>query len=170
MNRLYYLPIDETINQVTFNQLLPFVSREKQEQVIQFRFDIDKKLSLYSELLVRTIACQKLGVSNLEIILDKNAHGKPFIKDWSNFHFNISHTRNAVAVAVSDAVVGVDIEKVGNANLQIANRFFTTDEQEYISKVSNKENKQFYEVWTKKKHLSNMSEGDYLYHWIHLMC
>lgn len=151
MNKLYFLPIDETMDQETFNILLSFISKEKQDQVNRFQFDIDKKLSLYTELLVRIIACQTLGIKNEEIIFEKGEYGKPYIRDYTNFHYNVSHTRNAIVVVVSDKSIGVDIEKIKTADMQIANRFFTTSEQEYIKEFSSKEDKRFYEVWTKKE-------------------
>ncbi len=100
---------------------------------------------------VRAFACKKLGIKNSEIVFEKGKHGKPYIKRYPNFHYNISHTRNAIAVVVSDNPVGIDIEKIRKAELQIANSFFTKTEQEYINEFSSKADKRFYKIWTKKE-------------------
>ena len=113
--QLYYLPLDPIINENTFNQLLLFLSKERIEQIKRFHCHIDKKLSLYSELLVRVIACETLGIKNTCILIDKTRYGKPYLMGYQSFHFNISHTQNAIVVAISNTTVGIDIEKIRKA-------------------------------------------------------
>lgn len=132
------------------DDLIKLVSIEKQKKINKLRFDIDRKLSLYSELLVRYQACQELNLSNKEVVFGKSKNGKPFLLDYPEFYFNISHTRNAVVVAFSDSEIGVDIESIKPINLAIANRFYTSCEQEYITTHGNPDYA-FYEVWTKKE-------------------
>lgn len=151
MDKLYYIRVDEIINQDVFNYLLSFLSKQKQEKVNQLYFDIDKKLSLFAEIIVRILVCKKLNINNTKIVFNKGRYGKPHIKGYPNFHYNISHTRNAIAIALSDNSIGVDIEKVGKAQLKIATLFFTTIEQEYINEAFSKADIRFYEVWTKKE-------------------
>lgn len=151
MNKLYYMSVDEFLNKVTFKQLLSFLSKERQKQLMKLNYDIDKKLSLFAEIIVRIIICQKLNVNNSKLVFEKNEYGKPYIKGYTNLYYNISHTRNAIVVAFSDKPVGVDIEKVKHIESQIAKRFFTFEEQMYISKYPEKIDKHFYEVWTKKE-------------------
>ncbi len=50
-----------------FDQLLPCVSIEKRERIMQKQSDIDRRLSLYAEVLVRRIACQVLIINNSDI-------------------------------------------------------------------------------------------------------
>lgn len=51
------------------------VSNEKQEKVNRFRFDIDKNLSLYSELLIRIIICSNTDNKNKDIVFNKTYYG-----------------------------------------------------------------------------------------------
>ena len=126
------------------------LSIEKQEKINKFKFDIDCKLSLYTELIVRYQICKELNFLNEEIVFSKNQNGKPFLLNNPEFKFNISHTRNALVVAFSDSEIGIDIESIKPIDLQIANRFFTSSEQEYINSHDNPDYA-FYEVWTKKE-------------------
>lgn len=151
MNKLYYLLISENINKNIFSKLLQLVLKEKQRQIERFYFDIDKKLSLYAELLVRIMACSILGIDNEGIKFDKLEYGKPFIKNYPDFHYSITHTRNAVVVAVSDKPVGVDIERIRKAEIKIANRFFVSNEQTFINQITDESDIRFFEVWTKKE-------------------
>lgn len=150
-NNLYYVEINDMLDEISFKKLLSFVCDEKQEKIKRFHFDIDKKLSLYSELLVRTIICQTLNIPNTEIIFDRNKYGKPYLRGYHDFHFNLSHTRDAIAVAVSNGPVGVDIEKFRDANIEIAKRFFTDGEASFITRNIIDTDKRFYEIWTKKE-------------------
>ncbi len=131
-------------------ELMKFVSHEKKEKLIKFKFDIDRKLSLYSELLVRYQACKELNLLNKEIVFAKNKNGKPFLLDHPEFQFNISHTRNAIAVAFLNREIGIDIESIKPCDLTIAKRFFTSSEQNYIFSHDNPDDA-FYEIWTKKE-------------------
>ena len=76
------------------------------------------------------------------IIFKTNENGKPFIENGDNFHFNISHTKNAFAVAVSDEAVGIDIEKIRPIDYTKLNKFidFNTENEN-----------DFFEIWTKKE-------------------
>lgn len=81
----------------------------------------------------------------------KSEDGKPYIKNLPDFHFNISHSENAVAVAISDSEVGIDCEKLRNADLRVAKRRFTEKEYAYIIKDSSETDLRFFEIWTKKE-------------------
>lgn len=146
---IYFSEISE-IESIDTDRFIQLVSVEKQKKLKQYHFAIDRKLSLYAELLVRQQAICLLGLNNKEIEFDKNKFGKPFLSGYPSFCFNISHTRNAIAVAFSNEEVGVDIERVKSPLLQISKRFFTQHEHEYIIFHKNPE-LAFYEIWTKKE-------------------
>ena len=77
---------DDPIDQ-SFATSLSLVSEERRQRIEKFRFDIDKKLSLYAELIVRRQACQTLSIRNAEIAFERNEYGKPYIKSYPGFHF-----------------------------------------------------------------------------------
>jgi len=163
MENLYYIRIDDTIKQNTLNYLLTFVSKEKKEQINRYYFNVDKKLSLYADLIVRVIACKTFGLTNKDIDFFKSEYGKPNLNNYLNFHFNVSHTRNAIAVVVSDSQVGVDIEKIREAEFKIVNRFFTQPEIEFIDNTVAESKKRFYIVWTKKEaYIKYIGKGLYI--------
>lgn len=148
---IYYLPIEPTVNESIYNYLFKFLSIEKQQYIKKFICHIDSKLSLYSEVLVRLLANKILKIKNSNIIISKNQYGKPYIKEYPDFQFNISHTYNAIVVAVSDDSVGIDIEKIKSTTFKVAYRYFTATEQNYINEFADKKEKRFYEIWTKKE-------------------
>lgn len=146
---IYFTEISENETVETTN-LLKFASEEKQNKLRSYRSPINRKLSLYAELLVRHQAMHLLRLNNNEIEFGINRYGKPFLNGHSSFHFNISHTRNAIAVAFSNDEVGLDIERIKSPDFQISKRFFTSSEHNYILSHKNP-NRAFYEIWTKKE-------------------
>lgn len=78
--------------------------------------------------------------------LEFNQNGKPYLKGYPNFHFNISHSKDAVVIAFGNSEMGVDIEKVRSVNLKVANRFFTENERAKIKSPTD-----FFTVWTQKE-------------------
>ena len=148
---IYFIELSEHENLKEYEKFIKFVSPKRQLQIDKFRFDIDKKLSLFSDLFVRYSACKALDLKNPDLIFDKNAYGKPYLVGYPDFHYNISHTKYAIAIGLSETPIGVDIEKNKAADLQIAERFFSKGEQQYILSDNQKQEMLFYEIWTKKE-------------------
>jgi 4'-phosphopantetheinyl transferase len=132
-------------------KLLPLISLEKQDRVSRMLFEIDRKLEVYSEALLRTLICELLPIANQDIVLGKNEHGKPYLVNNPDFHFNISHTRNALAVAIGDLPVGIDIEKCQESDQSAAKRVFNSKEYAYIYSQETNVNLRFCEAWTRKE-------------------
>jgi 4'-phosphopantetheinyl transferase len=76
------------------------------------------------------------------------SNGKPFFEDYPDFHFNVSHSEDLIAVAVSKRPVGVDIEILRDVNLEIAERFFSKKETR-----TTQTSRDFLYVWTRKEAL-----------------
>lgn len=130
--------------------LLAFVSKERKERILRYRFEIDRKLSLYSALIVSMRAMQQLGVSNTEIQIEIREDGKPILAEHSEFHFNISHTRSAVLCGFSNEEIGVDVEKINKAPFDIMKKCYTPNEIALVD-IKVEENENFYKIWTRKE-------------------
>ena len=76
------------------------------------------------------------------------AHGKPELEQ-GGLRISLSHTRGAVACAVSAFPVGVDVEPLGRKVRdwkRLAERYYTPEERSCIDSPE-----QFLEVWTRKE-------------------
>ena len=102
-------------------------------------------LSALAKKIVLYAAVSALKCNSTELHFEKGIHGKPFIREFPDFHFNISHTKTALAIAFGDSSLGVDIENLRNVDLKIARRFCEA-EQNYI-----KTEKDFFFAWTRKE-------------------
>ncbi len=103
---------------------------------------------------VNSFAQRKFGtVEGLEMVTLEN--GKPYFKNYPDFHFNISHSKLFLAIAFSDSPVGVDIEEIRDVNLQIANRYFSENERQFVKDIES-----FFYVWTRKEaYLKRTGDG-----------
>ena len=148
---LYILPLSNRFSISIFNNLLSYVAEEKAIKIKKLYNNMDKKLSLYAQVAVKLIIQKEFGIDINQISIVNDDLGKPYIEEHENIFFNISHTHNVIAIAFSDNRVGVDIEKETENGLEIAKRFFTDKENDYIAHMSADPMKAFLEIWTKKE-------------------
>lgn len=113
----------------------------------------DKRLSIGVELLLN----HALAITGIDDpLFDMDDNGKPYLKNYTDFHFNLSHSENYVACAVSDSPVGVDIEYINDIDLNVARQFFFGSEYEYIMN-NNNHNKSFFKLWVLKESYMKMT-------------
>ena len=114
-----------------------------------------KKRFILGRLFIRHLLAFYLKQPAGEVIFKYNAHGKPCQQHNSNLAFNLSHTANKFALALSFiGEVGIDIEQhKPNRNIQgIANEVFTANELQWFRELTKQEQAmQFYRLWTLKE-------------------
>ena len=103
--------------------------------------------SLLAYCLLLKILKTEFAIDNVDINFSLN--GKPYIKNGP--YFSISHSDNKVAIVVDDNEVGIDIEKVGEYNDAIVDKYFSISEKEFLLKGD--KNLNFYKLWTAKEAL-----------------
>jgi 4'-phosphopantetheinyl transferase len=133
--------------------MLEAVSPARRARVGRYRFLPDKKAGIYSEVLVRCLLSAESGVPYGAVALETGDWGKPYAPGLPGCHFSISHTRGALAVCLSDAAVGVDIERLREADAAVAERFFTERERLWLKEDAADFNRRFFEIWTRKEAL-----------------
>ena len=92
-----------------------------------------------------------LAPGQLEFIYTEQ--GKPFLKNHPGFQFNLAHSGDYAALAVTEnEPVGIDIEKESRMQncLAIAERFFTPTEHQAL-KNSKEPELLFCHIWTQKE-------------------
>jgi len=132
--------------------LMNFIDRDKQDLISKYKYMDDVKRSLIADILVRTVACNFLNIKNRDIVMLKNSYGKPYLKGYDNFHFNVSHSGNWVVCAVDSSDVGIDIENIKPIDFNVAKRFFSeTEYNDLMNKTDSERLEYFYELWTLKE-------------------
>ena len=89
--------------------MLPRVSEQRRTQALQYKHAFGQYACLKSYLLLQDLLREHYGIEG-DLVFSYNEHGKPMLKEVSNIHFSISHCKEAIAVAVADRPVGIDVE------------------------------------------------------------
>lgn len=149
--KVYFLPITNTNWERHDTELLHYLSEYRKNKVLAYRYDIDKKLCLYAALLVRMKLILLTGIPNNKLNFSFLSTKKPVFLSNSLYHFNFSHTRNAILCGISYSNnIGVDIENINTAPFEIIDSTFHSDEKNYV--ISSKSpDIAFYEIWTQKE-------------------
>lgn len=97
-----------------------------------------------------------LPACDLQYAYDPN--GKPYIENYKNIKFNISHSKEYLLVGIAEkAEIGVDIEKI-NYKLNytpIANSIFAAEELDLFKRYNETQQLQaFYKAWVQKEAVS----------------
>ena len=148
----------ERITLEEIQRLLPLVSEERREEALRYKHLFGQFACLKSYVMLREIlesmaaqdmALRDAGLSH-PFLFEKNEHGKPFLKDHPEVHFNISHCKNGIAVVVSDQPVGIDIESYHQVSDSLI-RYTMNEEERRIIAESDDPVRTFTEYWTKKE-------------------
>jgi 4'-phosphopantetheinyl transferase len=154
MIQLCFMAVGPRCDSAVINEMIQSLSGEKKERLSRYRVDIDRKLGAYAEALVRCLICMKSGVKYKELEFKASGTGKPYLLVFPYYEFSISHTRNAVAAAVSDKPVGVDVEKVRDVAGGLAKRVFSENEMAWLNETDENKERRFFDIWTKKEALA----------------
>jgi 4'-phosphopantetheinyl transferase len=151
MIQLFFLEMNCRYDPEASLRFLPLLPEKRIKQIKSMRTDADRKILLYSDVLLRYLLCRQFSLQNKDIEFLRNSYGKPYLKQYPSIHFSVSHTRNAIAVALSDSETGVDVERQGLSDMDTARRAFTDCEYKFIYSGDADQDIRFYEFWTRKE-------------------
>lgn len=122
-------------------RLLPLVSDERRAYALRYKhlFGRWATLKTYEMLL-------EMGCPQVPWLFTSD--GKPYIEGGP--HFSISHCRNALAVAVDDRPVGIDVESIRRWDAALVERTMNADEQALIARDADPA-RAFIRLWTRKE-------------------
>lgn len=90
----------------------------------------------------------------LEIVLNKDANGKPFLSAHPEIHFNITHCDGLAACAFHNQPIGIDAELPGYFAPVLIKKALSQEEIDFLQRVSSnreKEQEWFFRFWTLKE-------------------
>jgi 4'-phosphopantetheinyl transferase len=132
-----------------FRAMLDPSERERSER---FRFDEDRERFLLGHGLLRWILGKYTDREPRELVFHRGRFGKPFLSG-TRVQFNMSDTKDAVAVAVStDVALGVDIETLSRRvdHEAVSEHYFTPEEVKAME-LADDPKLRFLEFWTRKE-------------------
>lgn len=134
--------LDDALNQLT---------EQRREQALRFKHELGQRQCAASFLLLKKAIKKEYGIE-VSPIFKYQEGGKPVMEDLPDIHFNISHCRTAVAVAIGYKPVGVDIECIRPFKEPLARHVLNDDEYATVI-TSERPDIEFIKLWTRKEAL-----------------
>lgn len=118
----------------------------------RFRQEADRKRCITAYALLSYALGELTGDRSYTLDLTEGADGKPYLTDNTAF-FNISHSGERIALALSPMEVGCDVESKSANALSVAKRFFSENEYDYILAAHDESvrSRDFTRLWTMKE-------------------
>ena len=157
MIRVCFLDVSRFETEQTFAREYNRMPAWRREKIDRMRFDRDKRLSLGAGVLLRH-ALETFGAPEEAEHIAFGANGKPcFPRVSDRFRFSLSHA-GTIALCAFDAgdgacPVGCDAERIAQADLRLAKRFFAEDEYALLSGIpdASARDRAFFRLWTLKE-------------------
>lgn len=145
-----------------FDELLPTLYCARKEAVERLNNRRARIASMATGLMLQEIVKNELGIDSKALVVCRSEQGKPYIENHPEFHFNISHSGDMIAIAYGDCPVGVDVEYIRcrENDLKVAKRCFADEEYGFITDdafhtdmegISHSVEERFFMVWTMKE-------------------
>ena len=167
---LVRLKVFDDMSQCTDSEverLLPLVSAQRREVALRHKFTFGRITCLKSYVMLQQLVQEVLAEADerwlpLQLRLKEwngnfvfNEHDKPFLQNASGeriegIDFSISHCKNAIAVALSDRPVGVDVESFRHAEEPLLKRTMNPEEQTEVRTATDPA-EAFTRLWTQKE-------------------
>ena len=127
----------EECTEAEVQRMLPLVSAQRREQALKYKHTLGQFCCLKSWLMLSA-----MHIGEMEFLY--NEHGKPYIEGGP--FFSISHCKEAIAVAIDDQPIGIDVEAIRNVDQDLILRTMNEEEQKQIHS-----NRDFTRLWTQKE-------------------
>ena len=147
------------------SSVLSFASRLSDYQAVldkdelataaRFKFPALRQRYIICHGILRQLLAEFLNKQAANIRIEKTEYGKPFLPDYPELSFNMSHSGDILAIAISSLCqLGVDVEcdKSRNTWDGLVKKCFASEEAAYWYSLDNAErSRAFYQFWVKKE-------------------
>lgn len=134
--------------EIEVERMLVSVPEPRRSQALSFKHTFGRFASLKSYLMLSSLLKDTFGVESFRV--ETGEYGKPYLADYPHIHFNISHCKNAIAVAVSDRPVGIDVESLRSFSEGLLDKTMNSREKSEIL-LSRIPEQTFSMYWTRKE-------------------
>lgn len=154
---VYLVKVKSPICDNVFEYFLRFVSPEKKERISKQCIKQNADNMLVGEILAKAIIKKTFGIEIKKQVFKLSENGKPYLANFPDIHFSISHSGEYVMVAVSDKPVGADIQKIKKYNSAVMKKYYSDKEIKQIEESSDKDS-EYTKIWTQKEAVIKKSD------------
>lgn len=163
-----------------YDEKLNMLHRSRAEKLSSYKMSADKVRSLGAGLLLEKGLEDYLKTNNLrsfqvdnkkdagnmdacKIPRDEDGRciieygygpqGKPYLKDYPEVYFSLSHSGDYAVLAIADSEVGIDVQEFRGYSEKIAKRFYHKEEVQRLDVIADERQKEelFYKIWSGKE-------------------
>ncbi|MBF2057914.1 MAG: 4'-phosphopantetheinyl transferase superfamily protein [Cyanobacterium sp. T60_A2020_053] len=148
---IYYCQPEIFLSEI--DSLFTILSHQELIKISNFKQKNRQNLAIIYRSLLKIILANHLKINPQDIEFSYTIKGKPFLTN-SALNFNLSHTEDMVIYAISEKIIGIDIEKNDKIlkHEELAERFFCPSEYQLIKQINqDKKAELFYQFWTAKE-------------------
>jgi 4'-phosphopantetheinyl transferase len=157
MYKLYYFNQYDKIPDDFIEKEMMDMPNERREKAERFRNKIDRLNNVITWVMLKYAIKETFGITDFHISYD--IYGKPYLTDYNNVYFNISHCVQGCIVVVSDGKVGVDIQEIRDFSHSVAEKVCSEAELECLDLSSDKK-RLFTKMWViKESYVKMTGEG-----------
>ena len=135
-------------------RLLPLVSPQRREQALRYQHTFGQFACLQSYLMLSQLLAEWGRAHHTPLhptpTFLYNDYGAPYIEGGP--YFSISHCKTAIAVAVSENPIGIDIEAIRTFKPELMRKTMSPAEQQRITSSATPD-QEFIRLWTQKEAL-----------------
>lgn len=135
--------------------LVGLLSEAEHDRMLRFRHNLDAQRYMLAHALKRAVLAIFLGIPQKELVFGTNGYGKPFCQNDGAPCFNLSHSCEWVALAVSNfSEVGVDLEFPRRVDVDRVLKRISSDSQMERYNLNKPTMRDFLCFWTQKEAVS----------------
>lgn len=155
MIKVYYAKMSPFLEEDIFLSRINQIEEKRRTGIARVQNPQAKRNSFFAGCLLHDALCKELGflaenTASFRMMYEEN--GKPYLKDYPDLHFNLSHSGEYVCCALSDAPVGIDVQKLTDVKDGIARRFFTAQDNFMLAeRRGHEQEKLFFRMWSIKE-------------------
>lgn len=152
----------KTMQEEIWSEWIRLLDCTRRERIVELRQKKDRIQSIGAGLLLRySFLKEGHTIEQWENIkIQRSASGKPSFVQYPEFCYSLSHSGDWAICGVHSKELGADIQEMRPWNINVAKRFFATDEYERImQKNDDEKQKMFYKMWTAKESYGKLT-GD----------
>ncbi|HEX2167986.1 MAG TPA: 4'-phosphopantetheinyl transferase superfamily protein [Longimicrobiales bacterium] len=90
----------------------PCLSEDERTRSAKFIAPLERRRFILSRIVLRDILAGYQGVDAADVLLAREAGGRPFVEGAERLYFSLSHSGDVAVIAVADVRIGVDVERV----------------------------------------------------------
>ncbi len=138
-----------------YNELLKKLPEKRKKKALRFRHN-GGRISCVIGYLIFLYGfrnyCKQEGLPDFAV----DVNGKPFLNDYPDVFFNLSHCNGAAAVIFGDKPVGIDIQDRRELNIRQVKKVCSQEEVDRIINATEPD-LEFCRIWSVKESLSKLS-------------